>query len=281
MVKHFTHQSSAQHTLQLTLYGAELLGQSPCIVYAHGFKGFKDWAFVPPAGQYFASRGYAFLCFNFSHNGIGPDGESFTELDKFEQNTFLLEVSELQEVIRLVAHTNELGADLHAPLGLIGHSRGGGIALLTAQQQAEVKAVATWASVSTFERYPKETIEAWKAAGYQEVKNARTGQTFRLGMPILQEVERYGRTKLNILRAVQKLDRPLLVLHGEDDETVPTYEAEQINIYGDPGLTTLRLIPQAGHTFGAKHPFEGVTTPLHQVFEATADFFDEHLRPRS
>lgn len=278
MVKHFKHQTAAEHTLQLTLYGAELLGEVPCLVYAHGFKGFKDWAFVPHAGEYFASRGYAFLCFNFSHNGIGADGETFTELDKFEQNTFLLEMRELQEVIKLVAHTNLLGADLHAPLGLIGHSRGGGIALLTAHQQPEVKAVATWSSVSTFERYPKETVDAWKASGYHEVKNARTEQTFRLGLPILQEVERYGRTKLNILQAVQKLSRPLLLLHGEDDETVPAYEAEQLNIYGDPDLTTLRLIPKTGHTFGAKHPFEGSTLALDQVLEATADFFDLHLK---
>jgi len=278
MVKHFTHQTAAQHSLEISLYGAELLGEVPCLIYVHGFKGFKDWAFVPHAGEYFANRGYTFLCFNFSHNGIGADGETFTELDKFEQNTFLLEVRELQEIIKLVAHTNQLGADLHAPLGLIGHSRGGGIALLTAHQQPEVKALATRASVSTFERYPKETIEAWKAKGYLEVPNARTGQTFRLSLPILQEVERYGRTKLNILQAVQKLGRPLLLLHGEEDETVPAYEAEQLNIYGDPDLTTLRLIPQTGHTFGAKHPFEGSNPALDQVLEATADFFDLHLK---
>lgn len=278
MTQHFTHQTAADFSLSLTLYGAEHFGPSPCLVYVHGFKGFKDWAFVPYAGEFFANRGYAFLCFNFSHNGIGPDGETFTELDRFEQNTFLLEVSELQEVIKLVAHTNQLGADLHAPLGIIGHSRGGGIALLTSQQQPEVQAVATWASVSTFERYPHDTLEAWKAQGYLEVSNARTGQIMRLGKPILQEIERYGRSRLNILQAAQQFSRPLLILHGEQDETVPPFEAEQLNIYGDPDHTTLRLIPQTGHTFGAKHPFDGSNPALDQVLTATADFFDLHLR---
>jgi dienelactone hydrolase len=278
MIKQFTHVTAANHPLSLTLYGADHLGSAPCIIYVHGFKGYKDWAFVPYVGEYFASQGYAFLCFNFSHNGIGPDGETFTALDKFEQNTFLLEVSELQEVIKLVAHTNQLGADLHAPLGIIGHSRGGGIALLGSARQPEVKAVATWASVSTFERFPKEVIDAWKEAGYHEVVNSRTGQVMRLGMPILKEVERYGRSRLNILQAVQQFERPLLILHGEEDESVPAYEAEQLNIYGDPDATMLRLIPKADHTFGAKHPFSGPTTPLTQVLEGTVQFFDQYLR---
>jgi len=39
-------------------------------VYVHGFKGFKDWGFVPYIGETFASKGFAFLTFNFSHNGI-------------------------------------------------------------------------------------------------------------------------------------------------------------------------------------------------------------------
>lgn len=278
MIKQITYTTTQQHRLDLTLYGAELLESAPCIVYSHGFKGFKDWGFVPHMGTFFADRGYAFVCFNFSHNGIGPDGESFTELEKFEQNTLLLEVGELQEVIRMVAHTNHLGADLRAPLGVLGHSRGGGVAILASYAQPEVKAVTTWASVSTFERYTDEEIAAWKTNGYHEVKNSRTGQILRLGLPFLKEIERYGRSKLHVLDAVQRLERPLLALHGERDETVPPYEAEQINIYGDPSQTLLRLIPQTGHTFGAKHPFDGATPALTQALEASADFFDQHLQ---
>lgn len=274
------HRTQRGDLLHATLYGAEQHGVAPCLVYAHGFKGFKDWAFVPYAGEYFAQRGYSFLCFNFSHNGIGEDGQTFSELDKFEQNTFSLEISELEEVITQVAHTDLLGSDLHGKLGLIGHSRGGGIAVLAAQNRPEVQALATWASVSTFDRYEKEVCQAWRKRGYHEVVNSRTGQTLRLGTALLDEVERQAQTKLNILAAARKFQRPWLILHGQEDDTVPFFEAEQLNIYGHPDLTELRLIPGAGHTFGATHPqdAEQVPAPLTQLLDATCTFFDQHLR---
>lgn len=48
-------------------------------------------------------------------------------------------------------------------IGLIGHSRGGGIALLSAFQDQRVKAVATWGGVSDFEPHvnPANLVE-WK-----------------------------------------------------------------------------------------------------------------------
>jgi len=277
MPQSFQFQTQENNTLNISLYGAENLGKGSCILYAHGFKGFKDWGFVPHSGEYFASRGFAFVCFNFSHNGIGADGETFSELDKFRENTFSLEVSEMRQMIKLIAHTNELGADLGGKLGVIGHSRGGGIALLAAHAQQEVQAVSTWASVSTFERYAKPVVAEWKKKGYMEVKNSRTGQVFQLGKGLLEDIQKNGRNKLNVLQAAQNLNRPLFIVHGEKDETVPNFEGEQLNIYGAPGLTSLQMIPQTGHTFGAKHPFEGSNPALDQALSLTADFFSTQL----
>ena len=69
------------NVLNLTLYGADSFGDHPCLIYLHGFKGFKDWGFVPHAGHFFARNGFSFLTFNFSHNGIGPDGHTDAHLD--------------------------------------------------------------------------------------------------------------------------------------------------------------------------------------------------------
>ncbi len=272
-----TYHTKAGNPIRATLYGSPLEGQKPCIIYTHGFKGFRNWGFVPHAGEFFASHGYAFLAFDFSHNGIGEDGETFSELGKFEQNTFLTEVSELDEIITQVAHTNWLGSDLKGKIGLVGHSRGGGISLLAAQNRKEIQAVATWASVSTLDRYDKATKQTWRQKGYHEVMNSRTGQTMRMGLPMLNELERFANTKLNVLSAVQNLQRPLLIVHGHNDETVPFYEAEQLNIYGSPELTHLRLIPGANHTFGATHPFQKESPTLKLLLESTLAFFDQHL----
>ncbi len=79
------------------------------------------------------------------------------------------------------------------------------------------------------------------------------------------------------MEAVRTLEKPFLILHGQHDETVPFYDAEQLNIYASPELTKLRLIPQTGHTFGAKHPFEGTNSQLDLALETTSQFFSQYL----
>jgi hypothetical protein len=58
------------------------------IIFCHGFKGFKDWGCWQMIADYFVENGFAFLKFNFSHNGLGlEDSADFDALDKFSINT--------------------------------------------------------------------------------------------------------------------------------------------------------------------------------------------------
>lgn len=278
MVKNFEYTTKAGHVIPLSLYGAETFGKVPCVLYVHGFKGFKDWGFVPYVGQYFAERNMSFVAFNFSHNGIGADLESFTEREKFSHNSLSLELEEALEMIHLCAHTDFFGRFLNSPLGLLGHSRGGGISILAAEKSQDVQALCTWASVSSFDRYNKTEIQAWKKQGYMDVVNSRTGQVLKMGLNMLQDIEKHVKKKLHILHAVKRLDKPHLILHGQDDETVPYFEAEHLNIYSSPNLSTMRLIPQTGHTFGAKHPFEGSNPALESALESSLEFFTQQLQ---
>ena len=278
MTKDFSYTTSKGHHIDITLYGVDNFGDQPAIIYVHGFKGFKDWGFVPYAGEYFAQRNFSFITFNFSHNGIGKDPQSFTEFELFEKNTFSLEVSETLEIIHLATHTNFFGKDLRFKPGIIGHSRGGAIALISASQAPSVSAVVTWSSVSTLDRYTKEDRQKWRKRGYQEAVNSRTGQVFKMGIPILDDIEKYARSKLNVLQAVKNLKRPLLIVHGQNDETVPNYEAEHINIYGDPANTSMSLVPGGSHTFGASHPFVKSTPQLDMVLGSSLEFFLRHIK---
>ncbi len=234
---------------------------------------------MPYLATQLSEVGFDVVTFNFSHNGIGPDGETFSDLDGFARNTLSLEKEEMMEMIHLCAFSDFLGSHLLHPLGVIGHSRGGGIALLASAASAEVKAVCTWAAVSTMERFPKAVMDAWRKKGYTEIKNSRTGETLRMGIDMLKDIESNARKRLNVLEAARSLRKPLLLLHGHDDETVPYYEAEQLNVFADPGLTELRLIPQGNHTFGATHPLGEVPDPLRLAMGYTRDFFISHLMP--
>lgn len=271
----FEHITERGHTLHIDLYGPAK--GRPVILYTHGFKGFKDWGFVPFAGEFFSKNGFSFVAFNFSHNGIGADMNSFTEEEAFTQNTYSLEVEELREMIVRCGEGDLGGVEANRSVYLIGHSRGGGVALLAAQKSPEVQAVTTWASISTVDRYEKHIYEQWKKKGYMEVANSRTGQIMKLGSDLLKDIQKNGKTSLNIVKATKDLNKPLLILHGSNDEAVRFYEAEMLNIYADPSQSEMRLIPSAGHTFGAKHPFEGSNTQLDQVLDFTLKFFKEEL----
>src|ERR1700679_2535980 len=73
---------------------------APLVIFAHGFKGFKDWGTHNLVANYFAEHGYRFLKFNFSHNGTTADKPvDFTDLIPFADNTFSLKLAVLKVVI--------------------------------------------------------------------------------------------------------------------------------------------------------------------------------------
>ncbi len=276
MSKDFILTTEKQDTLRITAYGVENLRLSPCLVFVHGFKGFKDWGFGPYIGNYFSSKGFIVLSFNFSHNGVGDSLTEFDEPDRFAENTFSREMDELKQLIDAY-FAGFFGGTSNERLGLLGHSRGGGISLLTAAQKPEVKAVAVWSSVSTFDRYSARQKEAWRKKGVFEVMNTRTKQKMKLNISLLDDLEENKKDKLNIKKAVRELRRPLLIVHGEQDLAVPVTEAEELNSLADQDLSELYIVPAAGHTFDIKHPFEGTNEKFESILEKTFQFFNQNL----
>ncbi len=277
MNQDFTYTTRQNNTLSITVYGIEKWGQQPCVLYIHGFKGFKDWGFVPYIGNRFAENGFCFVSFNFSHNGIGEDKEVFSEMDKFAQNTLSLELNEAKEIIRLCT-SHKLFGDFHdMPIGVLAHSRGGGLGIIASSENPEVSALVTWASVCTYERYEKNMKAEWRAKGYMEVENARTKQVFQMNVSFLEDLEKNAKTHLNVLMHVKNLGKPLLIVHGDRDTSVPFFEAEQLNVYAYPNTTQYHLVANADHTFGATHPFVGTTPHLEEVLERTIAFFQKNL----
>jgi uncharacterized protein len=276
MSKDFILTTEKQDTLRITAYGVENLRLSPCLIFVHGFKGFKDWGFGPYTGNYFSSKGYFVLSFNFSHNGVGESLTEFDEMDRFAENTFSLELDELSQIIS--AYFNGFfGGTSNNRLGLIGHSRGGGISILTANQNSKVNAVAVWSSVLTFDRYSGRQKEQWRKKGVFEVMNSRTKQIMKLNLSLLEDLENNKEGILNIEKAVREMKKPFLIVHGEQDLAVPVKEAEKMYGLADKELTELFLVPGTGHTFDIKHPFDGTNEKFESILEKTYKFFNQNL----
>ena len=276
MSKDFVLNTLLNNKLRISVFGKENLYKSPCIILVHGFKGFKDWGFCPYIGEYLSRRNFFVITFNFSHNGIGENLTEFTELDKFAENTFSLEISELSELIEAYK-SNFFGESINRSLGLLGHSRGGGISILTSKQVNDIKATAVWASVSNFDRYSNRQKEVWRKKGVFEVLNTRTKQVMRLNVSLLDDLEKNKNTTLNIENAVKNLNKPLFIAHGEQDLAVPLSEAEVLYSWSNKDMTEFYRIPSTGHTFDAKHPFEGSNPGLDSLLEKTGNFFKNNL----
>ena len=270
--KRLTLQSGLGQPIHLDLRLPDGPGPHPVVVVCHGFKGFKDWGFHPWLGERLAAAGLAALHFNFSRNGVRAADGDIEDLDAFRRNTLSIEREDLDTVLDAV-----LARRLDSPLdpsrlGLMGHSRGGGIALLGAAERPEVKALATWAAVSHFDRIADEaTLAEWRRTGAFEVVNSRTGQTLQMGVDFLDDVLG-NRARLDLLSAARRLRAPELVVHGTADETVPFAEAEEL-VAASGGRARLVAVNGAGHTFGAVHPFAGPTPHLGEAVAATLEHF--------
>lgn len=276
IIKDFEIPVSEGELLRTTAYGTENR-ENPCIIFVHGFKGFKDWGFGPYLARFFADRGYFVLTFNFSHNGTGESLTDFTEPEKFAANTYSREVNELSSLID--AYRNQVFGNIKSSeIGLIGHSRGGAIAILTAAFRREVKAAALWASISRLDRYSERQKKEWRRKGFMEVKNQRTGQVMKLNESLLDDIENNRSGILNIENAVKSFSRPLLIAHGEQDLAVPKSEAEELYSWSDKSKTEYFSLHATGHTFDIKHPFEGTNEKFERLLEKTESFFRNNLQ---
>jgi len=276
MSTEFILKTRLGNNLKISAFGIKNITNSHCIILVHGFKGFKDWGFWPLLGDYFAARGYFVLSFNFSHNGIGNNPFEFTELDKFAENTFSLEISELSELIDAYKN-NYFGVSVNKKIGLIGHSRGGAISVLTSGINENVDALAMWASVAKLDRYSERQKQKWRKEGAFEVLNTRTKQVMRLHVSLLEDIENNNSGLLNIEKAVSGFHKPLLIAQGDQDLAVPVKEAGLLYAWSDKSKTETFIIPGTGHTFGMQHPDTGSNIKFDSLINKTLQFFNKNL----
>lgn len=247
--------------------------RGPLLIFIHGFKGFKDWGHFNAIADAFYRSGIAVLKFNFSHNGTTPGSlVDFADLDAFGRNTFSFELDDLQTVIDYCFAAEWKSQVNLENLVLLGHSRGGGAAVLQAAADKRVSKVITWAGVSDYEpRVNPPELQQWLEAGVIYQRNARTGQDMPLYISLRTDFYA-NRSRLDIPAALAVLQQPLLIVHGTADTSVLPAEAEAMKRINNGA--ELVLIEGADHTFGGKHPFTGEGLPAHttQAIENTLNF---------
>lgn len=276
MRKNYKLITDDKEELNITLYSATEELSDKFLFFVHGFKGFKDWGFGPYIGEYFAQNGFTAILFNFSHNGVSGNSSEFTELEKFSRNTFSREISELNQIID-AAKNGFFEDSIPKQIGIIGHSRGGAITILTAYKRDDINSIALWATVSNLDRYSVRQKEVWKKKGIFEVLNQRTKQVMSLGIGLLEDLEKNKDSTLNIKKAINSIKIPIFIGHGEQDLAVKIQEAEDLYSWSNKEKTEFLKISSTGHTFDMVHPHEKTNEKFEYLLSKTLLFFKRNF----
>ena len=279
MVRKVYHiQNKHNEDIALDLRFEEGSRDMPTIIILHGFKGFKDWGFFPDLGRRLTYSGYATVCFNFSRNGIGSNPEIFSEPDKFAENSYSHELDDVRAVVQAI-DDGTIGKNIidRKRMGILGHSRGGAVALLSAREiEDRFLAVTTWAGIANLYRYGDEQIAQWEKRGYIEIENSRTKQIMRINKSFWDDLQA-NKERFDLLKAVSEMEIPALFIHGAEDTSVPPKESEELFEQCGSFQKKLEIIDNTGHTFGIRHPFDIPTPEYELAVSLTENWFDRHL----
>lgn len=126
-------------------------------------------------------------------------------------------------------------------LGVIGHSVGAGAALLTASRLSSIRVVVSLAAFA----HPARMMRRWLAA--------KRIPHWPLGAYILAYVQRvigYRFDAIAPCNTIARIGCPVLIVHGEADETVPVSEAREIYAARRSEQVELLLIPGSHDDYG-------------------------------
>jgi len=246
----------------------------PLIIFVHGYKGYKDWGTWDLMAEKFANAGFYFVKFNMSHNGTTlKDPNNFADLETFGENNFSKELYDLEEVINHFKDQKRVDSN---QIILLGHSRGGGISVIKASGNKSISKLITLASISTLDRFPKsDAFENWKKQGVYFIENARTKQKMPHYFQFYKDYEN-NKERFDVEKACGNLTIPSLFIHGSNDEAVESKHSENLHHWTKD--SQFKIIDNAGHTFGAKEPWESDYLPkeLDEAFEICIDFIKKN-----
>lgn len=225
------------------------------IIMAHGFTGDKsEWGRFDKTAEALNKAGYNVLAFDFS--GSGESDDDSLSVDK--------QVDDLNCAIRFVSDKG------FKELGLLGLSLGGLVSLKVYSSEKKIKTMVLWAPVTAKkENYAKkkfgpEELKELKEKGYI-TKIMEAGIRKKI---IIDKQMIYNRESVNQKELLSNIDCPVLIIHGDKDESVPLEDSKNAIRYlsSDSKLEIIK---------GATHDF---TEQIDNIIDLTTKWFRDYLR---
>lgn len=257
---------------------------SPIFLFLHGFKSFRNWGFIPYVCEKVAELGNISINLDFSHNGVINENPIHFDVEKFAKNTISQEIADVDTFISLLNNPSVWNEDLKKGLEswngkiiICGHSRGAGVAIVSATKHILVERLILLAPVSDFNRYTPRMINSWTDRGFMEFNDPASGQKLKIYAEYIKDLLDNS-NKYNLTKIMQILDLPTLIIHGDNDlstslkEGKELFENYQKNKENKRNPFNFVIIKKANHLFNSSHPFKESNQYLDEVIKNIKDF---------
>lgn len=247
----------------------------PILLIIHGFQGSKNWGFFPTIGEEFAKNGSMVITWNMTLNGYSADAYFINQPDDFARNTITQEIVDTELIIDSLLHdeqilSSELREKWNGEIHVLGHSRGGGIGILISEKFPIITKLCLWNSISRFGRFTERQKNIWSETGIFPVQTLENGTKIVMNYSYIQDLESHGEA-YSPLRAIHEVSADILMIHADQDITVPIREAYALK--ENSQSSRLHIIKNTGHIFGCTHPFTLMTPSLKEAIDITTAFF--------
>lgn len=244
-------------TLRGMLHKPEgIKGKVPTICIFHGFTGNKmepHFIFVK-LSRMLEKKGIASVRFDFG--GSGESDGDFVDMTI---------TKELEDAKAILEYAKSLEFGDTDKIGVVGLSMGGAVAsMLAGDCKEEIQALCLWAPAGNMGELvlrsrSEEEIQGMRNSGYWDVDGLSVGTEF------FEDA-----LHLDIYEKSASYDKNVLLLHGDEDKTVPLSASEKyLEIYEIRG--SLHIIEGANHTFNRKSWEE-------EVLDYTIGFLEGELK---
>ena len=247
----------------------------PILLIIHGFRGSKNWGFFPTIAEEFAQNGSIVLTWNMSLSGYSDNAQYIDQPDNFARNTITQEMVDTQSIIDSILQddriiSGDIRSHWNGDIHVLGHSRGGGIGILISAENPSIKKLALWNTISRFGRFTERQKKLWSETGTFPIDETEDGKVIAMNYTYISDLEFHG-DEYSPLRAITEVSADILIVHAEQDMTVPIREAHALQEKSHSAH--MHSIPQAGHIFGCTHPFTEMTSSLRDAIDTTTAFF--------
>ena len=247
----------------------------PILLIIHGFRGSKNWGFFPTIAEEFAQNGSIVLTWNMSLNGYSKNAQYIDQPDNFARNTITQEMVDTQSIIDSILQddriiSGDIRSHWNGDIHVLGHSRGGGIGILISAKNPSIKKLALWNTISRFGRFTERQKKLWSETGTFPIDETEDGKVIAMNYTYISDLE-FHSDEYSPLRAITEVSADILIVHAEQDMTVPIREAHALQEKSHSAH--MHSIPQAGHIFGCTHPFTEMTSSLRDAIDTTTAFF--------